>query len=416
MFVFIAGCSLDLNNPNSPTEEVIDSYDGLVLLGVGLQSRLSQGIGQFITVSGAVSGETSPVIAYLDYQPLRMYTNPASRLPMDKDLTYVRLIWREQFRIVKTANDILNNVNSVSMSAESRRSFIALAKLGKVMSFYYILQCWEKLPINTDADHPQFVDRAAALNECESLLNDASAQLEAGAIPADFSTKVLGKGFDLVNLVKAYKAKIYLMKGDYANAAIAAQSVTAAAYYTFTEGTGLNPLWDHFTRGLFTKVMAYWAENAEAGDTRIPATVDLSSREGRYGNDTVYTIIKYNTQSTPYYIYTLNEMTLIKAECYARGSGGDPVAAVNQIRTSAGLPPFSGSTTILEEIFKQRFYELCLTGQHWEDFRRFKNDGIAYVNNMIAQQLAHWWLYYPDWEIDKNPNTPSQPIDVNLGL
>lgn len=415
MCAFLVSCDLDVNNPNSPTEEVVDSYDGLVLLGVGLQSRLSQGIGQVITVTGAVSGESSPVIAYLDYQPLRKYTNPAARLPITKDLTYIRIIWREQYRIVKTANDILSNVGSVSMSDESRKSFIALAKVGKAMTLYYIMQCWEKIPISTDVDHPVFVDRAAAINECVSLLNDADTQLSGITIPADFQTKVLGSGFDLPNLVKAYKARIYLLKGEYANAAAAAQSVTTEAQFVYSE-SGVNPLWDHFLRGYFTKALAYWADDAEAGDLRVPATVNINAGEVRYGDDSVYTITKYAAQTTPFKIFTMNEMTLIKAECYARGGGGDPTAEVNLIRTNAGLAPFDGSTPILEEIFKQRFYELFLTGQHWEDFRRFKNDGSTYVNNLIEQQLAHWWLYYPDWEVDKNPNTPAQPTEVNLGF
>jgi len=275
------------------------------------------------------------------------------------------------------------------------------------------MQCWEKIPVNTNNDHPEFVDRETALNECISLLNDADAQLAAGPIPDAFKTQVLGNGFDLLNLIKAYKARIYLMKGDYANAVAAAQAVTAEASYTYS-ASGVNPLWDHFLRGFYTKAMAYWADDAEAGDLRVSQTVDTNAGETRYGDDSVYTIIKYGSNVSPFKIFTLNEMLLIQAESFARGGGGDPAAAINQIRAGAGLPPFDGSTSVLEEIFRQRFYELYLTGQHWENFRRFRNDGIAYINNLREAQLAHWWLYYPDWEIDNNPNTPAQPADVNL--
>ena len=416
LLVLINSCDLDIDNPNSPTEEAIKSYDGLSLLGIGLQARLSQGIGQVVTLVGSVSGESSPVIAYLNYQSLRKYTDNSKRVPLEKDNTLVRILWREQYRIVKTANDILNNVNSVPMSSGSRRAFIALANVGKVMAFYSIMNCWEKLPIQTDNDHPSFVDRTAAIAECLSLLDEAEAQLAAGAIPSDFQTKVLGNGFDLTNLVQAYKARIYLMKGDYTKAVTVANAVTAEASYVYAGGVGMNPLYDHFTQSYLSRAMAYWADDAEAGDLRVAATVDMTAGETRFGDDSVYSIIKYSAPAVPYKIFTLNEMALIKAEAYARGGGGDPLVEINNIRTSAGLSPFSGATSVLEEIFKQRFYELFLTGQHWEDFRRFQSDGIAFIDALRTKQLAHQWFVYPDWEIDKNPNCPAQQTQIDFGL
>lgn len=58
--LFFSGCDLNVSNPNSPTEEDLKTYDGIKLLSIGLQARLSQTIGDYITVSGAVSGETTP--------------------------------------------------------------------------------------------------------------------------------------------------------------------------------------------------------------------------------------------------------------------------------------------------------------------------------------------------------------------
>ncbi len=410
---FFYSCDLDIDNPNSPTEEAVESYDGLVLLGIGLQSRLSQSVAQVVTINGAVSGETSPVIAYLDYQSLRKYTDDASRQPLEKDNSYVRLLWREQYRIVKTANDIIESANSISISDESKKAFIALANVGKVMAFYNLMNNWEKLPINTNEDHPNFVDRATAINECIALLGAAEANVAGGSIPTDFQAKVLGDGFDLENVIKAYQARINLMAGNYADAASAASEVTAEANYVFSQ-TGENPLYTHFIKSFFTKAMAYWADDAEAGDLRVAATVDITDGESRYGEDSVYTIIKYSTATDPVLIYTMNEMALIKAEAYARSGSGNAENEVNQVRADAGLAAFDGSTSILEEIFKQRFYECYLTGQHWEDFRRFENDNISYINNLRFAEMAHEWLVYPDWEIDKNPNTPAQQTQINL--
>lgn len=413
--LFFSGCDLNVSNPNSPTEEDLKTYDGIKLLSIGLQARLSQTIGDYITVSGAVSGETTPGIGYLDYQSLRKYTDNSKRTRLDKANSYVRLVWVGQNKVIKTANDILNNVNNIGMDESTRRGIISLAELGKVMSFYTLITHWEKIPLNTNVASPTFADRAAVIAECVNLLNDIDAKVAAGAFSNEFNKNILGTGFDIANTAKAYRARFMLMKGDYAAAAAAASAVTAESQFVYAESNGYNPLYEHFTLMKFTQALDVWVEGAEAGDQRVAATVDLTTKKGYFGSDTAYAITKYNAPSKPYKMYTLNEMSLIKAEAYARVGGGDPAAEVNKVRAAAGLQPYSGSN-ILKEIFWQRYYELYLTAQHWEDLRRFKGDGIDIVNQQRSDMLSHEWLTYPDSEVDKNPNTPAQPTLINYGL
>jgi hypothetical protein len=302
------------------------------------------------------------------------------------------------------------------MDESTRRGIISLAKIGKVVTFYNLITQWEKIPINTNVKSPVFADRAAVITECLSLLDDVDAKIAAGAFSAEFTGNILGTGLDLANTSLAFRAKLLLMKGDYAKAAAAASAVSAESQYVYAEINGYNPLYENFTLMKFTEGLASWALTAEAGDTRVAANVDMTTlKAGYFGSDTAVNIIKYNKPTTPFKLFTLNEMSLIKAESYARGGGGDALAEVNKVRNAAGLGNYAGSN-ILREIFLQRYFELFCTGQHWEDLRRFKNDNIDVVNFQRNMQLCHEWYTYPDYETQKNPNSPAQPVNINYGM
>lgn len=411
----LVGCDLDVSNPNSPTNEDIKTYDGIRMTAIGMQARLSQAIGDFNTVSGIVSGELDPFIAYVDYIPLRKAKDATRRVKLEKTNAYCVTVWRVQYQVMKSAQDILNNIDAISMDDTVKKNITALAECGKAMTIYNLITHFEKIAVDINAEHPAFVDRAGAIAEALRLLDDADNKTSMG-ISSTVTKNVLGAGFDLRNTIKAYKAKFYLIKGDYANAATAASAVTAESQYTYS-ATGSNPLYENFTRSTFTKALKYWVTGAEAGDKRIAATVNAAAMGSGFAGDSSCAVIKYSTATSPYKIYTLNEMALIKAEAYVRGGGGDAAAEVNKVRTAAGLPAYAGTSAgLLKEIFVQRFYELFATSQHLEDLRRFKADGIDIVNDQRANQLAHEYLVYPYTEIDTNPNCPAQPTGINLGF
>ena len=411
----INSCELEVSNPNSPTNENLKTYDGIRMTAIGMQARLSQAIGDLNTVSAAVSGETSPVIAYLAYQSLRKYPDISRKTVLDTYNSFMVSLWATQFQIVKSSNDIINNIQGISMEDALKKNITAFAELGKAMAFYTLITHWEKIPINSNVEHPSFVDRAAVINESLNLLNDA--ELNTATILPKFTSSIIGSKWDITNTIQAYKAKFLLMKGDYTNAAVAASKVTKESEFVYQVSSGTNPLWLHFTSSGFSQTLASWVEGAEKGDKRIAATVNLASKDTvNYGNDITYSYIKYNSPSLSYKIYTLNEMNLIKAECYARGgASGNATAEVNIVRNSAGLPNFTGPN-VLREVFVQRYYELYLTAQHWEDLRRFKNDNINIVTEQRNTQLAHEWLVYPYTEVDTNPNASAQPLNINYGL
>ena len=62
--VSLAACSLDLENPNAPTEtQVTTSVDGVIALATGLQGRFATSYGSFAYMAGLVTDEFAAVTA-----------------------------------------------------------------------------------------------------------------------------------------------------------------------------------------------------------------------------------------------------------------------------------------------------------------------------------------------------------------
>ena len=118
--------------------------------------------------------------------------------------------------------------------------------------------------------------------------------------------------------------------------------------------------------------------------------------------------------TTAFPIYLPGEMTLIKAECYARVPDlVNGLIELNKIVTKtpasdpfgvgADLPPLIGPFTqaqLLEQIYKHRCIELFMSGLKLEDMRRFGRPNSERRRNLMP---------YPLRERDNNPNTPADP-------
>ena len=64
---------------------------------------------------------------------------------------------------------------------------------------------------------------------------------------------------------------------------------------------------------------------------------------------------------------------------------------------------------MLDEIFKQRQYELFITGLLLGDSRRFNKPAANPAVPKAQWSRTRNWLPYPDTERLSNPNTPADP-------
>lgn len=114
---------------------------------------------------------------------------------------------------------------------------------------------------------------------------------------------------------------------------------------------------------------------AEAGDKRLSKVVVRTSAAFQDGLQSSYDFYLYKTNVDPIPIIRNEELILILAKVKAQtGFTADAVAAINKIRSAAGLADYSGATdknSLLAQILKQRRYSLYGEGHRWIDLRRY---------------------------------------------
>ena len=125
-------------------------------------------------------------------------------------------------------------------------------------------------------------------------------------------------------------------------------------------------------------------------------------------------------------VYLPGEITLIKAECYARTSQFlQATTQLNQIlqKTAvadafgigANLPAYSGPITqsdLLLEIYKNRCIELHMTGLKFEDVKRF-NRPLATFPILIGANFEFNRNYFPYPQSERFNNTNTPPDSLN---
>jgi hypothetical protein len=148
----------------------------------------------------------------------------------------------------------------------------------------------------------------------------------------------------------------------------------------------------------------------DAADKRVPFYISTNA------SAPIYRVSGFGAASTtPWPVYLPGEMTLIKAEAYARQTAPDLVNALvelNKVVTKtpasdpfgvgADLPPLAALTQaqILDQIYKHRSIELYMSALRLEDMRRFARPNSEKRRNFLP---------YPFLERDNNPNTPADP-------
>lgn len=404
----VGACELDTTNPNAATESgVLTTPAGIRALAIGLQGRFGNTLEESIFIPGIISGELGNTSATQsttrEFQDFPIATDDRAI-----DVTNIELldVFVKNFAVVKTANDIIENIGAVDFAPGTRSGILALAKLHKAMVFGQLIEMFEKIPI-TRVANPVYADRPAVLAEILSLLASAKSDATGTTLPTEFTGQILAPGFDLLNTIRAMQARYSLAAGNYTDALTFANEVPANAtsVVTFT-AIDKNPLRDLYHGSKFYGAIRGFRDNAEAGDTRVNQFTRTDTLLAVGGARLVETNV-YLTDAAAIPVFTQDELTLIRAEAYARGTPVRLAEAINEInivRARAGL----GSRTIvdlpsqaavLDEIYRQRTYSLFGMGLHWADQRRFGRISEAKVR----------YLPYPFSESASNPNTPANP-------
>lgn len=415
------GCDFDVTNPNSATEEeVATTAAGLKAVAVGMQrSYASSVVETAIVYQGVTAREVVVNNTYYNQEVLELGGPTMSGAAGDIGGSFGRPI-----TILRMSGLILDNADRITMNPGTRSGLVALAHLYRAMALGMLATAFEQAPLELDIDEQAlFVPRQEVLAAALQHLQDAETTLNAQAVSAEFTSTVLGTGFDILNVLRLHRARFQLMSGKYAEALAAANTVTptSVSYFRYDD-TYRNPVYRQIV-----ETKEYGARdgmgppaNVEPGDKRLAffLTADAAvSKPDKHPMDKLTGF--FGSAGAPIPVYRPGEIALIRAEAYLRINNlSAAVAEIDNIRTKkaaqdplglgADLPAYSGpvTTAALEtEIFRQRAAELYLAGTRWEDSRRLSQPGPPNSLNLRNRNFYP----YPDQERLNNPNTPANP-------
>ena len=436
----LAACSLDLTNPNSPTEEeVITNVDAVIGLGTGLQARFAQSYGNFAYMAGLVTDEFSATSAAL------ISISDAEQGAVAPGTAIADNVFNSVFRTVRTADELLEGTDLLAddLDPGTRSGLRALAFALKGEALGEALQSYQKIPIETfRVAAPEYVPRAEALPYVRALIDSAAAEIAATPPSAAFNSSILTPGVNLSNIIQLFRARYARIANDDATALAASNLVTrtgaaALSQLTFPSAPAVN-FYANVTGGTNgIAVRRQWRTSMQAGDQRFVYFVTPSTTlTGRIGAP-LDPWNRYANPQAPLPVYMPDEALLIKAEALANQNQLPQAQAVlDSVRTDctggrgiddpkACLPALGAQLTrdqLLTEIYLQRKYELLGTGSRWEDSRRRNAITGPVAAPAIPTSGQRCWIPYAVGDRNANPNAttavlpdPTEPTTFPAG-
>lgn len=426
MAITFTSCDLDLSNPNAATEqEVLSTKDGLFALSVGMRQLYStQALGSVILTPSVSCRETAIMTTFANLEELE---EGGSKLSGENGYTsrlYARLV-----RVKGMAEDLIANVDNVSLSPETSAALMAYGEMYRAMTLGELAHNFTHVPLtNSKNNDAAFVEREAAYREAISLLESALERLGSGEISAEAKAGFLGD-FDIVNTCRLLLARYQLIVGDYQDAINNAAKVdqNSVSYWTY-DSQNRNPVYEGFFFGTIS-----YAPRANFG---LPAEFDLSG-DGRTDyflsvvDSTSLNDLPINIMAAPFFssadapipVYRPSEALLIQAEAYARLDNFSAAEDyLNQLRKKTAEADALGigagfetdftangdKDLLLDEIYKNRRVELFLTGQGLEDSRRFGRPEPPMQTDLNSERNRNFYPF-PLNERTNNDNVPPNP-------
>jgi hypothetical protein len=412
--ISLTSCKKDFVNPNAPTtDQVFSSSRGLVGVNIGNQRTYSLGGASVIYSTVTTNAFATNEVILMNSGNTAEFQFSKGGSSVDATNTVLANAWTNANKVIYDANSVL--VAAAAINDKNYASgLIAHASILKALAMGTLSMFWEKVP-DSIGKNVTFSDRMAGYARAIAVLDNAINTVKATPISAAYTTDAIA-GLDYLNTLYALKARYALFSGKYSDALAAANSVDLTKKSTFNyDAVSTNPI---FTTVTSTNNV-YQAIDSTLG---LPAALAPSAGDGRIA---FYTSINatinpryringfYNATTTGIPVYLPSEMTLIKAEAYARANDltnaltelnkvVTKTAAADPFKVGANLPASTASTQadLLTEIYKNRCIELYMSGLKIEDMRRFGRPTSEMKRNFFP---------YPFKERDGNTNTPADP-------
>ena len=413
--LFQSSCKKSFINPSAvPADQAFSSAQAMTGVVIGLQRLYTAGRGSSLYNRIALDGLLTNQLIVLNQGNTAEYQLQLGGGSVDGTNTILGGLWTTSNKIIFDADKVIASAANLG-DKNYASGLIGYATIFKALSLGDLSMFWEKIPSGNGLN-VTFIDRVQGFTKAIAVIDNALAAIGANSISAAFITN-LPIGIDIVNTLHALKARYSLFIGNYAQALASANAVNLTVKSTFNFSTvNLNPIFETATstNNVYAPVDSTMglppALAPDLADKRVPFYISTNATNPRFRVSGFAA-----ASTTPFPVYLPGEMTLIKAEAYARMTPPDLVNALielNKVVTKqpasdpfgvgAGLPPLVGLTQqqILDQIYKHRSIELFMSGLRLEDMRRFARPTSERKRNLLP---------YPFLERDNNPNTPPDP-------
>lgn len=394
---FITSCEIDeLDDPNNPSIDLINdaTLAELQNLVTGIEGGMRNRLGTYYDDVGVIGREFYRFSGSDPRFTADLLGKGSSEL--DNNTFYITGPYAERYRVIKNANLLLEAVDNTSAAISgTQKDYIrGFANTIKAYQLLLNLNLLYENGIRTDVNDPDnlgpFRSYNDALNDIEGLLNEAATQLSGSEDEFVFDLSSGFDGFDtpegFLEFNRALAARVATYQEDYGEAlgylddsffSLSADLYLGPQYFFSTAGgDATNPMFYPANASGETRVAhPNFVTDAEAGDDRLNKVLLRESAASLDNLTSNYDVMLYTSQADNIPIIRNEELILIYAEASIHeGNLGDAVTAIDEIRTSHGLDPYTGPVTqdaLIDEMLMQRRYSLFAEGHRWIDMRRY---------------------------------------------
>ncbi len=395
--IWLNACKLDdLENENQPTPDQFGrnaSVAELNTLVIGGISQMRENYDLYIDDLSVIGRES---YRFSGSDPRYTSELPgANGAQLDNNAFYTTNPYASRYAAIKTFNILLNAVNNTAIPADSaKQAYLGVAKTLKAHELLMVLNMQYGNGIRVDVSDPTklgpFLSREESFTAIATMLDEAAAHLtNAGTgfpfpLPAGFAGFTIPATFRQFN--RALAARVAVYQGKYAGAlTLLGESFldlnanySKGVYLDYSTGSGdrLNTLFlAPNATGDIRVAQPSWVTDAEPGDLRLSKVLLRTQPAASANLSGTHDVYVYKSNQDPTPVITNEELVLIYAEAQIQTNNlSEGTAALNKIRTNAGLPAYSGpveKNALINEMLKQRRYSLFFQGHRWIDMRRY---------------------------------------------
>lgn len=393
-------------------------------------------------------------------------------------------MWGGSYGIINWANTVLDRVPGIEMDAALRDRLVNEARFLRALAYFNLVRCFGDVPLlehEVKSLDGLRVSRAPLADVYALIVSDL--QQAAAGLPASYSGADLGRATS--GAAQALLAKVYLTRGDWTNAAQTAGQVIASGRYVLlpkwkdifkiaTKLSNSESIFEIDYDGLldpgggsvhtlfslpsgFPGGDAYGLMTVAPSLARLFASSDQRGLKGTFitspyvdalGDTVTWTDPAANwgpafnkyldetdfqnmhtrawvAQANDWIVLRYADVLLMYAEAVNEGgtpTAGTAEAALNLVRTRAGIPSVSGlsQTAFRDSVWLERRREFVFEGQRWFDLSRWGIlDSVMVAKTTELQTVAPGettvhgapsnLLPIPQSERDINPNLTQNP-------